>query len=206
MVPRLMSLSERISRQLSHPSGAGGRLIARLMNRGNRAVNAAAIERLELKADDRVLDLGFGGGLALVPLLATGARVTGLDRATDMVTAAERAHQEAASTGRLALVAGDVMSLPFDDGAFDAVLSVNTVYFWRDLPAALREIRRVLAPGGRLVLGIRDPEVMRRVSRDVFTIRPPQEVADAATAAGFAAVRVDSPADQRVHLVVATRE
>ena len=49
----------------------------------------------------------------------------------------------------------DVATMPFEDASIDGLLSVNTIYFWPDPAAALREIRRVLKPGGRLVLGIR---------------------------------------------------
>lgn len=195
---RTMGLWDTISKQLSHPSGFGGRIVAGLMNRGNAGMNAAAIERLALEPGDKVLDLGFGGGAALAALRDTGANVTGVDRATDMVVAARKAHPD------MTFAEGGVDDLPFGDGAFEAVLSVNTVYFWPDLPTALTEVRRVLAPGGRLALGIRDPEVMTRVSREVFTIRAPAEVADAARAAGFSGVQLESPEGERVHFVSAT--
>jgi SAM-dependent methyltransferase len=65
--------------------------------------------------------------------------------------------------------------LPFADGSFDRVLTINTVYFWPDLPTALTEVGRVLAAGGLLAIGIRDPSAMQRVSRDIFTVRPVEE-------------------------------
>lgn len=85
------------------------------------------------------------------------------------------------------------------------MLTVNTVYFWVDLEAAFAEIVRVLDRGGRLVAGIRDPSVMRKVSREIFTIRQPDAIR-AAAEAGFAEVRLDSPVDAKVHYVVASTE
>jgi arsenite methyltransferase len=105
-------LRTAISRQLSQPSGAGGRVIASLMNRGNRDLNARAIELLDVESSSRVLDLGFGGGLTLEPLLARAASVTGVDRAQDMVDAANGRHADAVAGGRLTLRAGDVTQLP----------------------------------------------------------------------------------------------
>ncbi|WP_320671946.1 class I SAM-dependent methyltransferase [Patulibacter defluvii] len=192
-----------VSRQLAHPAGPAGRIVAALMNRGNRGLNQRAIERLELAADSRVLDLGFGGGVTLPTLLARAAHVVAIDRAPEMVAAARRRHPDAVAGGRLDLRTGQVDPLPLADGAVDRILTVNTVYFWPDLPAALAELRRVLAPGGRLVIGIRDGPVMDQVDRALFTVRPPAELAAALREAGFARVAVDSAADGSSHLLVA---
>ena len=94
-------------------------------------------------------------------------------------------------------------ALPLEDGSVDGVVTVNTVYFWPDLPAAFAELRRVLAPDGRLVIGIRDGAVMENVDLTIFTVRAPDEISGALEAAGFADVRVESPDDQPVHFLVA---
>ena len=149
------------------------------MNRGNRAFNARAIERLDVQPGARVLDLGFGGGLTFRPLLERGATVVGVDRAQDMVEAARARHRAEVDAGRLSLHAGEVQALPLEDAAVDRILTVNTVYFWPDLAPAFAELHRVLAPGGRVVIGIRDGSVMEKVDRAVFTLRTPQEIAAA---------------------------
>jgi arsenite methyltransferase len=202
MIARLRAA---LSRQLSHPSGPGGKVVARLMNRGNRTLNDRVIARLDVKWGDRVLDLGFGGGLTFAPLWERGATVVAIDRAEDMVAAARARFADAVAAGRLELHAGDVARLPLADGAVDRVLTVNTVYFWSDLAAAFREVRRVLAPGGRLVVAIRDMAVMRRLDPTVFTLRSPEAVAAALRDAGFAEAAVETPPDRKTHLIVATR-
>src|SRR5689334_1284515 len=171
------------------------------MNRGNRAFNARAIERLDVAPGVRVLDLGFGGGLTFAPLLERGAVVTGVDRAPDMVEAARSRFAAEVADGRVALHAGEVQSLPLGDAAVDRVLTVNTVYFWPDLAPAFAELHRVLAPGGRIVVGIRDGSVMERVDPAVFTLRPPGEIAAALGAAGFSGAEVDSAPDGTSHLI-----
>jgi 2-polyprenyl-3-methyl-5-hydroxy-6-metoxy-1,4-benzoquinol methylase len=88
MIARLRAA---LSRQLSHPSGSGGKVVARLMNRGNRNLNDRAIARLDVRPGDRVLDLGFGGGLSFAPLWERGATVVAIDRADDMVASARAA-------------------------------------------------------------------------------------------------------------------
>ena len=202
MIARLRRL---LSDQLSRPTGLAGRIVAAGMNRGNRAFNDSAIERLEVHAATRVLDLGFGGGLTFGPLLERGASVIGVDRAQDMVAAASARHRADVDSGRLSLHAGEVRALPLDDALVDRVLTVNTVYFWPDLAPALREIHRVLAPGGRLVIGIRDATVMERVDPAVFTVRRPDEIAAALGSAGFGSPEVDTAPDGKSHLIIATR-
>ena len=91
----IVRLRRAVSDQLSRPAGTFGSVVAALMNRGNRDLNARAIELLDVAANSRVLDLGFGGGLTFEPLLARGATVFGVDRAADMVEAAERSHRHA---------------------------------------------------------------------------------------------------------------
>jgi SAM-dependent methyltransferase len=82
---------------------------------------------------------------------------------------------------------GTAEHLPWADEAFDAVISVNSLYYWSDLPKALGEIKRVLRPGGILVLGLRTKEEMDRVGIDKYGYSSPsaREVSDALMAAGF---------------------
>jgi SAM-dependent methyltransferase len=198
----LSRLRRTISTQLSRPSGPIGRLIAAGMNRGNRDLNRQAIDLLDVRTGTRVLDLGFGGGASFGPLLERGGSVVGVDRAGDMVAAAAERHR---GDSRVAVHEGDVTALPLEDAAVDRVLTVNTVYFWPDLAPALRELHRVLAPGGRVVIGIRDGSVMERVDTAIFTIRPPDAIASALAAAGFGAPEVHTAPDGASHLITATR-
>lgn len=122
-----------------------------------------------------------------------------------MVTAAEGRYREHVAAGRLVVSTGEVEALPLDDASVDRVLTVNTVYFWPDLARALGEVHRVLAPGGRIVIGIRDGSVMQQVSPDVFTLRTPDEITTALGAAGFAEVDVQSAPDGATHLITAVR-
>lgn len=194
----ITKLRRRLSDQLSRPSGRAGRVVATLMNRGNRGLNQQAITLLDVHPGTRVLDLGFGGGLTFPALLDAGASVVGVDRAPDMVEAAAARHR---ADDRVNVHVGDVNALPLADAAVDRVLTVNTVYFWPHLDAALREVHRVLAPDGRLVIGIRDGSVMQQVSPDVFTLRTPDELVDGLRAAGFEDVALRSADDRTTHLV-----
>jgi len=195
---------KRLSRQLSSPSGRGGRVVAAAMNRGNRQMTEHAIELLGASAGDHVVDIGFGGGRAVDLLLESGMRVTGVDPAEDMVAALAARYDGDPAADRLTVREGGVEALPLGDEAADAALTVNTVYFWSGLLGPLAEIHRVLSPGGTLAIAIRDGAVMRNVDRDIFTIRSPETIAAAAESTGFDA-RVESPANGKLHFIVATK-
>ena len=184
-------LLRTLGRQLGGPSGPLGSLVARMLNTGNRPTIAAAVEALGPSGSQEVADIGFGGGLGLDLLLeriGAGGRVHGVEPSPDMLERARRAHRAEVAAGRLALHAASMESLPVPDGGLDGWISLNTVYFVRDLAPAFAELRRVLSPSGRGVLGIADPDWMSRqaFTRHGFTVRPVAEVVAALTAAGFA--------------------
>ena len=145
---------EPVVSQFRQPHGPLAPATARLLNLINNPLNRWTVRTLELAGDEDVLDVGFGGGvgLGLVLRRLTNGRATGFDLSEEMASGARRRFASAIATGRLALARADVAAIPFADGSFDRVYSVNTVFFWPDVPAGLSEIRRVMRPGGRLVI------------------------------------------------------
>lgn len=99
----------------------------------------------------RILDVGCGDGVLATRLAQDGARVTGLDASADMIAAAR--HRAKAAGVEIDLVEGDAGGLPFPAGYFDCVVSVATLCFVDDPRPTIRDMVRVLKPGGRLILG-----------------------------------------------------
>ncbi|WP_245161083.1 class I SAM-dependent methyltransferase [Blastococcus sp. CT_GayMR16] len=139
-------------------------------------------------------DIGFGGGLGLELLLdrldqADGAAgvVHGVDVSQTMIADATRRFSRPIADGRLRLHRAPIEKLPFADGAVDAALTLNTIYFVPDLPAAFIELRRVLHRNGLVALGLGDPGAMARmaVARQGFRLRPVSEVIDALSLSGL---------------------
>ena len=192
-------LARLFARQLADPHGLLGRAVARLMNRSNWRMNRRAIELLAVAPEDRVLETGFGGGAALAALLQAvhNGHVAGLDPSGSMVSRASAIHRDALAQGRLTLAQGSAEALPWPAGSFSRVLSVNTLYFWRDRGKVLSEVRRVLVPGGRVVLGYRPPDVMRRlpISRYGFEMVEEAELRRQMGAAGFEVKSVEASSD-----------
>jgi ubiquinone/menaquinone biosynthesis C-methylase UbiE len=113
---------------------------------------AADVAAAGLGPADRVLDVGTGPGR--VPILIAealpGRRIDGLDLSAAMI---ERARENARAAGvadRVTFTAGDVADLPYPDATFDLIVSSISQHHWPDADAGLRELRRVLRPGGRV--------------------------------------------------------
>jgi arsenite methyltransferase len=198
-----------IARQLARPHGLLGRPIGWLMNRHNAAMNEFAFRLLELAPSDRVLEVGFGGGLVLPRLLAGTQFAAGVDRSQDVVSRANARFADAVRAGRADFREGRVEALPFEAASFGKVLTVNTIYFWESLGAGFSEIGRILAPRGRVVVGFLPEARMRRMRMpaDIFKLRAPEDVIVALQATGFGSVRVKRPQPSTPwNVIVATRQ
>jgi SAM-dependent methyltransferase len=108
---------------------------------------------------DTILDVGCGGGRTVSKLaaIATEGKVYGVDYSEDSVAASKRTNARWIGKGRIdngqvEIRQGSVSQLAFSDGMFDLVTAVETHFFWPDLPGDVREIFRVVKPGGTLVL------------------------------------------------------
>lgn len=119
-------------------------------------MRAEALELFDAGADDRVLDVGCGTGFATEGLLREAGDVHGLDQSIHQL---ERAFEKFGKRGPVRFYLGDAERLPFRDDAFDAVWSSGSIEYWPDPVATLREFRRVVEPGGPvLVVGPHRPE------------------------------------------------
>jgi len=199
-----------IARQLGHPSGLRGRLVGVALNRGNRGFVSAAVQALQPDPAAVVADVGFGGGVGLKFLLdgiGQSGRVHGVEVSETMLSNAARRYRRDIKAGRLALHDGSLTELPFADGALDGVLTVNTIYFVAELDRAFTELARVVGSSGRIVVGVADPEVMKRMpfTGHGFQLRPVSEVVDTLRGAGLAVEhRRISQSDDAPHLLIAT--
>jgi ubiquinone/menaquinone biosynthesis C-methylase UbiE len=186
-----------IARQGRRPSGLLGQLVARIMAKETVAENDVALSLLEIEPNDAILEVGCGHGetLAKAAIAAPAGRLAGVDFSWVMHRHAMARHRRLVREGRLEFRFGNSDQLPFDEASFDKALAVHTIYFWSAPLKHLREIRRVLRPGGRLVLGFRpaeDPGFRAAYPAEVYHIRTEAEVAGLVREAGFEAVDVVS--------------
>ncbi|HEX2212216.1 MAG TPA: methyltransferase domain-containing protein [Mycobacterium sp.] len=181
MNPIRRKLMAATARQLGRPHGPFGLVVARKLNRSNERAIVAAVDATGAGPGAVVADVGFGGGVGLRMLLDRVGRagaVHGVEVADTMLRRARRGFAADIAAGRLRLHRGSLTALPFDDASLDVAVTVNTLYFVSDLEAACAELARVIRPGGRVVIGIGDPDVMRHAPFTAygFTLRPVDEI------------------------------
>ncbi len=157
-------------------------LLNHFLFRPSYAVLLEEIARWHVKNDRSfsVLDVGCGTGTLAGQLAATPWPVTavGLDYAPSMCAQASRKAAGAGASDQARFVAGDSEHLPFADGSFDVITCSNSFHHYPDQQAVVKEMRRLLAPGGRLIIidGFRDnvigwfvfDVIITRVEKDVY--------------------------------------
>ena len=149
-----------------------------------------------MNAGDRIIEIGFGNGREIPRVLSLSADVTyfGIDISDTMVADAAEFNAEAVRQGRVTVARGTSAAIPADANTFDKALAINTIYFWSDPSADLKEIRRVLRSDGRLVLGALAPRsaVGRAVFQHGFRFYEKSEIESLLASARFTKVSIDT--------------
>jgi SAM-dependent methyltransferase len=192
-VPLRQKAIEYVRAQFGRPTGVPGRIAGLIMahRASNRRRNAWAVSLLDVQRDDRVLEIGFGPGVAIAELSrgAPAGYVCGLDHSAVMVQQAARRNAEGVRRGQVDLRLGSVDELPDFEVPFDKVLAVNVALFWGRPVEFLGSLRRVLRRGGRIALAFqpRGPG-----ATDEAATKAGQELVAALRDAGFAQVRLET--------------
>lgn len=182
--------SSVLSKQARRPSGLIGRyLMTKIFNAGNADLNSFVKEALEIKRDDRILEIGFGPGKLIneIATVTTEGLVEGIDFSEEMIKEASKENRQLITEGRVKLHGGDCRNLPFDDSTFDKLCSINTLYFWKDSEEYFSEMFRVVKPGGMVAVGFRDKEQMSGLNLDqtVFNNYTKDDVIRLLSSVGF---------------------
>jgi SAM-dependent methyltransferase len=199
-----MAKSELISRQSRRPSGWLGEIVARVMAFETAPANRIAVQRLAVRAGESVLEIGCGHGRTLAALAETpGAFLAGIDPSDVMVRVARKRMQRWIDAGHAQVTLASSAQIPHPDARFDAALAVHVVYFWSEPRVDLGEIRRVLRPGGRLLLGYRprDEHTVAALPATVYALRTADEIEKLLDESGFVAIRSTVQAIGSAHYV-----
>lgn len=154
------------------------------------------LAELDLTAADYLLEVGCGGGALLKSALTSECRAAAIDHSREMVLLASEENRGAIAEGHLTIQQASADHLPFDDATFTCAVMTGVLGFLPDPVATLRELRRVLKEGGRLIVLGSDPELRGTAAAPEpaasrLRFYGEGELRDMAVAAGFTDARVE---------------
>jgi ubiquinone/menaquinone biosynthesis C-methylase UbiE len=186
-------LFHRIVWQFMHPRGLSGRLVGweMTLRPSNRKRNVWAVSLLDVQPTDRILEIGFGPGIAIRELArrATRGQVVGIDRSQVMRSQATRRNAAAIREGRVSLTVAPVEDLPDFEEPFDTMLAVNNMGMWPEPVMRLHELARLLRGGGQIAV-VSQPRCPGATAKT--TKAAAREIIEQLEAAGFVATRVET--------------
>ena len=133
------------------PVGELGHQILDRMNKSHESMARWGVSHFEIKEDDRILDIGCGGGKNIqrfAEQISDNGRVVGIDYSEVSVEKSIELNRKSIEKGNVNVLQASVSDMPFYDETFDIVTGFETIYFWPDFISDLREVNRVLKPNG----------------------------------------------------------
>jgi ubiquinone/menaquinone biosynthesis C-methylase UbiE len=194
-----MKVTEYLSAQLGRPSGIFSKPAAILWNKRNLALNKAALKNLFLKSNDRVLEIGFGGGYLLGEILRyiDEGFLCGIDISPAMVTRCVKRYRRERDAGLIELKCAPAEAIPYEEKQFTKVCSVNSIFYWQDADRVFNEIGRVLAKDGRFVLCFTLKESLETKGfANHIQLYDIEEVTGMLKASGFQEIQVKTDSDR----------
>jgi ubiquinone/menaquinone biosynthesis C-methylase UbiE len=213
-ITRIVAGKSGLGDQYRCPTGRPGRLVAKLMNKNHAPLTLWGLSFVEIESDNVILDVGCGGGKTVSRLAQQAARgrVFGIDYSADMVEYSRKVNKKLIAHNRVQIVEGSVEKMSFPNDYFDLVTAFETYYFWSSFRDALIEIKRVLKPGGKLLLvnemvqdGLHDVEYHKMIEEAHVNLIPLEEIRNAMRTVGFLGVRVFTKTESSWNAVLAQK-
>jgi len=183
-----VNIDKYISKHLSAPKGIGGNVVSFFMNRQNRPMYNETIRLLLLSNEERILDIGCGNGYVLNMIAKKyNGTFTGIDLSKSIIESAMKRNRSFVKAGKMAFFAQDLSAMSFADESFSRVYAINTVYFWDNLGAVMKEVSRILKPGGILVNSLYSNDTLEQFTHTRIGYKrfSKQKLVEAGVKAGF---------------------
>jgi SAM-dependent methyltransferase len=197
MMSRQQSQSRREKKlpQYALPRGFAGKITYLLMSFGHKAIYENVARLLDLAPDDDLVEVACGNGHFLKKYASQVRSLTGLDLSRVGIELARRKHAERVANGTAEFVCSDASKLPWGDGVFSVAAAMGSLPGLPEPLKTLKEMHRVLRPGGRAVLSIEwnaedGKDHSRQAEKSGYRIWTEREVRSMLEEAGFSAVDI----------------
>ncbi|MCB1157206.1 MAG: class I SAM-dependent methyltransferase [Leptospiraceae bacterium] len=187
-----MGLWTKVSSQFGKPSGLLGKLAGLIMASRSSNIERShwAVSMLNLQPTDRVLEIGFGPGIAIQKMseiIQTGM-IYGIDHSEVMLKQASKRNRDAISSDKVKLLLGQASNLPPFEKPLDKILDINSFQFWKNPVEDLKKIREHLKPEGMIALA---HQPRKPGSTDEDALKAGKKFAEFLRQSGFKEVRIE---------------
>lgn len=149
-----LSILQRLIEQAKNPRGTIGSSMLCIMNTAHTRLINWALQKVHIKTDAFILDIGCGGGKAIHTLSKQTplGKIYGIDYSNQAVENSKKANMQDIKTEKVIIHQASVSSIPYHTNFFDLITAFQTHYFWPDVEHDLKEVFRVLKPNGSFLL------------------------------------------------------
>jgi SAM-dependent methyltransferase len=149
-----MHIFNELILQAKKPTGLLGAILARVMNRGHDKLTNWGLNFLNIRDDDKILDIGCGGGRTINKLarIVHKGKIYGIDYSDVSVKTSSKINKLYINQGKVEIQKASVSSIPFSNNYFNIITAIETYFLWPDLENDMKEVFRVLKPRGKLLI------------------------------------------------------
>lgn len=186
-------VNRAIGRQFGDPRGVIGKVCCKIMNVINRKMYLSVFGEISASENSVILDVGYGNGYLIQRLFKRfQCTLYGIEISPDAEKFACKKNKWGVKNGKIKLILADCTDMPFASERFDAVTTVNTVYFWKDTEKGLSEIYRVLKRGGTFYSAVYEKEWLKKrpYTQSGFQFFEREDYLDLGRRAGFSDVQI----------------
>lgn len=153
---------KELAKHLRQPKGEIGKEVGVQMNKGNKHICLNSYKLLNPQRGNHILEIGMGNGFFITDLLEMEAELSyvGVDFSSTMIDEAIELNSIFVNKKIVEFHQASIEKLPFEDNLFDCITTTNTLYFWPYPNENVKELLRVLKPGGKLLIGYRSKNCM----------------------------------------------
>jgi ubiquinone/menaquinone biosynthesis C-methylase UbiE len=181
-----------IGQQFKRPSGWFGRFSSRIMIKGNRNKYETLIKEMDIRPDDKLLEIGYGPGIGIdmISKLCKTCTIHGVDFSKLMYNEAKKFNKSSIEIGKVQLQYGDFLKLGIAEDQYDKIFCLNVIYFWDELKIPFEKTLSLLKTNGIFFIFMADANMLKekKAPDSIFNKYSIEQAIEALKSAGFAGI------------------